>query len=65
MQISKNKADDNKLIKLDCYYDKSEVVIFDIETTGFAAASTKLYLIGCGYYEGNDIYIIQWFNDDG
>ena len=65
MQIIKNKAEDNKLIKLDCYYDKSKVVIFDIETTGFAAASTKLYLIGCGYYDGDDIYIIQWFNDDG
>ena len=65
MQIIKNKARDNKLIQLDKYYDKSDVIIFDIETTGFAAASTKLYLIGCGYYEGDDIYIIQWFNDDG
>ena len=37
----------------------------DIETTGLKRDATILYLIGCGYYEGNDFCIIQWFNDDG
>lgn len=42
-----------------------EILFFDIETTGFAAQNTILYLIGVLYYEGNEVHIIQWFNEDG
>lgn len=37
----------------------------DIETTGLKRDTTILYLIGCGYYEEDTFYIVQWFNDDG
>lgn len=46
-------------------FDISEALFFDIETTGFSVAHTKLYLIGCLYYdEKDDIFrTIQWFSD--
>lgn len=34
---------------LDKEYDTDKIVFFDIETTGFTAESTYLYLIGCIY----------------
>lgn len=45
-------------------YDISKLVFFDIETTGFAADSTYLYLIGCAYYKDNSFQLIQWFCED-
>ena len=65
MQIIANKARDNKLIQIKDYYSPSDFVLFDIETTGFAAAQTVIYLIGCGYYEDDELVIKQWFNEDG
>lgn len=44
-------------------YDLSQIVFFDIETTGFAADSTYLYLIGCAYYKENSFWLIQWFSE--
>ena len=43
-----------------------DAVFFDIETTGFSSKSTKLYLIGCLFYniEKNCFNTIQWFLDD-
>lgn len=40
-------------------------LFFDIETTGFSAAHSKVYLIGCLYYdsEENLFRTIQWFMD--
>ena len=29
--------------------DPKEIIFVDIETTGFTARSSKLYMIGCGY----------------
>lgn len=40
------------------------LVFFDIETTGFAADSTYLYLIGCAYYHMDCFYLVQWFAED-
>jgi uncharacterized protein YprB with RNaseH-like and TPR domain len=45
-------------------YDVNKIVFFDIETTGFAAESTYLYLIGCAYYEDSSFQLIQWFSED-
>ncbi len=45
-------------------YDISRLVFFDIETTGFAADSTYLYLIGCAYYKEHSFHLIQWFSED-
>lgn len=39
----------------------SKVLLLDIETTGFAARSSILYLIGCAYYEQEAWHTIQWF----
>jgi uncharacterized protein YprB with RNaseH-like and TPR domain len=39
------------------------IVFFDIETTGFAAESTYLYLIGCAYYKDSSFHLIQWFSE--
>jgi len=40
---------------------KEDIIFFDIETTGFSARSTALYLIGVVYYKNNTWNISQWF----
>ena len=47
------------------FYPDSKLLFFDIETTGFVAKNTTLYLIGALWYAGDKIKIIQWFNEDG
>ncbi len=44
-------------------YDMNQIAFFDIETTGFAAASSYLYLIGCAYYKEGSFQLIQWFSE--
>ncbi|MCI8373452.1 MAG: ribonuclease H-like domain-containing protein [Lachnospiraceae bacterium] len=39
-----------------------QAVFFDIETTGFSPSSTKVYLIGCIYFDGTAFQMIQWFS---
>ncbi|MCM1538674.1 MAG: ribonuclease H-like domain-containing protein [bacterium] len=41
--------------------EKEDILFLDIETTGFAARSSSLYLIGCVYYRRDCFYLIQWF----
>lgn len=41
----------------------NKILFLDIETTGFAAKSSCLYLIGCAYYAEGAWYIMQWFAD--
>ena len=40
---------------------KEEILFLDIETTGFTARSSYLYLIGCVYYKNNSFRLVQWF----
>ena len=47
------------------HYNKDNLLFFDIETTGFIAANTTLYLIGVLWYENHNLHIRQWFNEDG
>lgn len=47
------------------HYTKEQLLFFDIETTGFVAQNTTLYLIGVLWFTDNQIHIRQWFNDDG
>ena len=43
----------------------NEVLFIDIETTGFTAARSQLYLIGCAFYqEGNWQLIVGVKTDD-
>lgn len=40
-----------------------ETLYFDIETTGLSAHDSCLYLIGCCYYDGAALQLIQWFSE--
>lgn len=42
----------------------SDLLFFDIETTGLSADVSSVYLIGCCFYENNCWNLIQWFADD-
>lgn len=44
----------NSLFREDC-------IFFDIETTGFSAKISSIYLIGCSYKKGSNIIIEQFF----
>jgi len=37
------------------------ILFIDIETTGFTAKNSNLYLIGCIYYQNDSFKLIQWF----
>ncbi len=41
-----------------------ELLFFDIETTGFSADISSVYLIGACYYHSGKWHLIQWFADD-
>lgn len=41
-----------------------KIAFFDIETTGFAADDSYLYLIGCIYNKNSSFYMIQWFSEE-
>ncbi len=45
-------------------YNINEVMFFDIETTGFSAKTSIVYLIGCMYYHEESWHILQWILDD-
>lgn len=49
---------------LDRDYEINKIAFFDIETTGFAAESTFLYLIGCAFYKDSSFHLIQWFSEN-
>lgn len=60
---------ENKVLSSDVFeplfgISLEETVYFDIETTGFSADVTALYLIGCIYYENGIPCLIQWFAED-
>lgn len=40
------------------------VLFLDIETTGFTAKSSYLYLIGCAYYQAGKWHTIQWIAEN-
>lgn len=48
---------------LDIEYKAEKIAFFDIETTGFVAEATYLYLIGCLYIKDAKLYLIQWFSE--
>lgn len=43
---------------------KEEILFFDIETTGFTANTSDLYLIGCAYFENGVFNTLQWFAEN-
>lgn len=61
-----------KIIKTNCTGElsysfpcpKEKLLFFDIETTGFSAKTSALYLIGVLFYKNNSWNTMQWFADD-
>lgn len=53
-------------LKLAYNYDYAidDLLFFDIETTGFSADTSYLYLIGCIYYADSSFHLIQWFSEN-
>lgn len=45
---------------LECLCPLSDALFLDIETTGFTARSSSLYLIGCAYFSDGFWHVIQW-----
>ena len=43
--------------------DRNKCLFIDIETTGFTARNSNLYLIGCVYFKDNAFYATQFFAD--
>lgn len=41
-----------------------EALFIDIETTGFTARSSSLYLIGCAYFADQTWHVIQWMAEN-
>lgn len=64
MRTITNKLDYKLNYPLNEPYDLTDVLFFDIETTGFLASASYLYLIGAMYYEDDSWYITQWLSDD-
>ncbi|MDE7224436.1 MAG: ribonuclease H-like domain-containing protein, partial [Acetatifactor sp.] len=61
------KTDDAKIENLEINYPLEnlapleQILFLDIETTGFTARTSYLYLIGCAYYSEGSWYTRQWF----
>ena len=41
--------------------EPEDILFVDIETTGFTARTSTLYMIGCIFFEFDKIHLIQWF----
>ncbi len=41
--------------------EPEDILFVDIETTGFTARTSSLYMIGCIFFEHDQIHLIQWF----
>ncbi len=49
---------------IDTLANPEQILFLDIETTGFTARSSYLYLIGCAYYREDSWQLVQWFAED-
>lgn len=65
MEVIVHKVSPSKYAQIDSFFPQDDVLFFDIETTGFIAKTSMLYLIGCAFVQSGQWYIKQWFNDDG
>lgn len=61
---NKAKIYDNRL-QIPHRFCNTRTLFFDIETTGFSAKTTSIYMIGAAYLdEGGDFLITQWLCDE-
>lgn len=65
MRISEETLDNFSIsYPLDKLAPLERILFLDIETTGFTAKSSYLYLIGCAYYQADKWHTIQWLAED-
>lgn len=65
MRIEDFKVDNYKMIyPLDKIAPLEEILFLDIETTGFTAKTSSLYLIGAAFYRAGYWCVKQWFAED-
>ena len=61
MRISKETIENFRIsYPLEKLAPLERILFLDIETTGFTARSSYLYLIGCAYYQSGSWHTIQW-----
>lgn len=65
MRISEETLDNFSIsYPLDRLAPLERVLFIDIETTGFTARSSRLYLIGCAYHLAGKWHTIQWMAEN-
>lgn len=65
MKISEETLENFKIdYPLERLVPMERVLFLDIETTGFTAKSSYLYMIGCAYYQAEKWHTIQWMAED-
>lgn len=53
----------NKYFNPEDISDREAPVLLDIETTGFSPDVSAIFMIGCAYIEGENLFLIQWLAD--
>jgi len=51
--------------RIEDFYKKEEVIMFDLETTGLSPSYSYIYIIGINYWKDGSWWITQLFNNDG
>lgn len=64
MLIIKEHADITIDYNLNKITNSDKVIFFDIETTGFSRKYNIIYLIGCMYYENNELFFTQYLAEN-
>lgn len=64
MKIIKNKLDASlNTYPIHHIGDPNDILFLDIETTGFTARTSDLYMIGCIFYDKDEWILIQWMSE--
>ncbi len=65
MRIQRETLSDFEMrYPLEKWLPLESALFLDIETTGFAARTSYLYMIGCAYYQGSLWHTIQWMAEN-
>lgn len=62
--VNKTIPDTNVLYPLEQLGNIDKLLFIDIETTGFSAKTSQLYLIGCLYHKNNEWNTVQFFAEE-
>lgn len=60
MLIIQKQAEGAEIYNIDKICDRDKAIFFDIETTGFSRKYNIIYLIGCMYYENDEVHFTQY-----